>query len=129
MGECLLAEGSANPHYHSYARRHLEQAVKCMREGGAQELIVCSLLGQATLFRETKDWLKAETNLQEVLSITTRGGMRLYQADCHLGYTRLHLARGDREKARDSLVAARKMIQEMGYHRRDNEVEELEGIL
>jgi hypothetical protein len=58
-----------------------------------------------------------------------RGEMRLYEADCHLEYARLHLARGDKAQARASLAAARKMVEEMGYHRRDGEVKELEEEL
>jgi hypothetical protein len=55
--------------------------------------------------------------------------MRLYEADCHLEYTRLHLASGDQEKARESLAQAKAMIEDMGYHRRDREAAELEREL
>ena len=55
--------------------------------------------------------------------------MRLYEADCHLEYARLHLARGDKKEARESLAKAKGMIEEMGYHRRDGEVAELEERL
>ena len=40
-----------------------------------------------------------------------------------------HLARGDKDQARAGLAAAREMVEQMGYHRRDGEVEELEKIL
>jgi len=52
--------------------------------------------------------------------------MRLHEADGHLEYVRLHLAIDQREKARESLARAEGMIEEMGYHRRDGEVEDLE---
>jgi hypothetical protein len=52
--------------------------------------------------------------------------MRLHEADCHLEYARLHLACGERERARESLAKAKGMIKEMGYHRRDGEAAELE---
>jgi hypothetical protein len=55
--------------------------------------------------------------------------MRLYEADCHLEYARWYLASGDKPKARESLDKANKMIEEMGYHRRDKEVKELEAQL
>jgi hypothetical protein len=55
--------------------------------------------------------------------------MRLHEADCHLEYARLHLACGDKEKARQSLAQAKEMIKEMGYHRRDGEVAELEKMV
>ncbi len=54
--------------------------------------------------------------------IATRGGMRLYEADCHLEYARLYLAMGEKHKARESLAKAEKMIAEMGYHHRDPEI-------
>ena len=50
-------------------------------------------------------------------------------ADCHLEYARLYLAKGDKEKARKEWETAKKMIKEMGYHRRDKEVQELEEQL
>jgi hypothetical protein len=55
--------------------------------------------------------------------------MRLHQADCHLEYARLHLACSDKEKAWQSLAQAKAMVEDMGYHRRDREVAELEGML
>jgi hypothetical protein len=72
---------------------------------------------------------RARADLEEALSIATRGGMRLHKADCHLEYARLHLACGEREKARQSLAQAKEMIEDMGYHRRDGEVAELEEML
>ena len=53
--------------------------------------------------------------------------MGLHAADCHLEYARLYLAMGEEDSARKELDIAKKMIDEMGYHRRDRDVEELEG--
>ena len=108
---------------------HLGQAVDGLRQAGAQEFIVRGLLAQAELQRVMGDLDRARDDLEEALSITTRGGMRLHEADCHLEYARLHLACGEKEKAQDSLARAKEMIEEMGYHRRDGEVAELEGML
>lgn len=72
---------------------------------------------------------RARADLEEALSIATRGGMRLHEADCHLEYARLHPACGEEEKARHSLAQAKEMIEDIGYHRRDGEVAELEGML
>ena len=55
--------------------------------------------------------------------------MGLFEADAHLEYARLYVATGERDEARASLVTAKKMIADMGYHRRDGEVEELEREL
>ena len=59
----------------------------------------------------------------KLFTIATRGGMKLYEADCHLEYARLYLAEGDKEKAKEHLSTAKKMIEEMGYHRRDIDIE------
>jgi hypothetical protein len=55
--------------------------------------------------------------------------MRLHEADCHLESARLHLARGEKAQARESLSKARAMVEEMGYHRRDGEVAAVEELL
>lgn len=71
----------------------------------------------------------AERDLAEVLRIAIRGGMGLHLADYHLESARLHLAQGNRDKAREHLATAKKMIERMGYHRRDKEANELEQQL
>lgn len=121
-----LQEGSCD---FSQAAAHLERAVDAMRQAGHQEFIARGLLARAELHRAMGSLDPVRANLEEALSIATRGGMRLHEADCHQEYTRLHLACGEKEKARESLAKARGMIEEMGYHRRDVEVAELEGEL
>ena len=71
----------------------------------------------------------AHRDLDEVMSIAERGGMRLYQADAHLEYARLYVAMGEKPKAREHWAKASEMVEEMGYHRRDGEVAELEKQL
>ena len=71
----------------------------------------------------------AQRDLEEAASIAERGGMGLYQADCHLEYARLYLATGDKHHAREHLETAKEMVDRMGYHRRDGEVQELESQL
>ena len=51
------------------------------------------------------------------------------QANCYLEYVRWYLAKGNNAKAREHWETAKKMIEEMGYHRRDKEVQELEEQL
>ena len=111
------------------AAAHLERAVDGLRQAGQQWMLPLGLLARAELHRVTGSLDRARADLEEALSIATRGGMRLHEADCHLEYARLHLACGEQEKARESLAQAKGMVQEMGYHRRDGEVAELEGEL
>ncbi len=55
--------------------------------------------------------------------------MRLFEADCHLEYARFYLAQDLRDQARTHFTTAKDMVSEMGYHRRDPEVAELELLL
>jgi tetratricopeptide (TPR) repeat protein len=119
-------EGSGD---YAQAAAHLERAVDGLRRAGDQEFISRGLLARAELRRVMGDLPGAQKDLEEATSIATRGGMRLHQADCHLAYARLYLAMGEKEKARESLATAQGMVVELGYHRRDAEVEELEAEL
>ncbi len=111
------------------AATHLDRAVDGLRQAGTQHHLPRGLLARAELRRVTGELDKARRDLDEAFSIATRGGMRLHEADCHLEYARLHLACGEKTQARESLAKAKTMIEEMGYHRRDQEVKELEGRL
>lgn len=71
----------------------------------------------------------AMTNLQEALDIATLGKMRVHQSDCLLKFALVYLAQGKKAKARESWERAKGMIEEMGYHRRDKEVQEIEEQL
>jgi hypothetical protein len=53
----------------------------------------------------------------------------VHEADCHLGYARLYLAQGEKDKAREHLAIAREMIERMGYHLRYRDVREIEELL
>ena len=67
--------------------------------------------------------------MEEALEIAEWGKMRLFQADGLVESARLHWEEGDAGQARTCLEKAKKMIDEMGYHRRDPEVEALERVL
>ena len=107
---------------------HLNQAVDGLRQAGAQEFIIRGLLARAELYRVQGAFEKAQHDLDE-MTIAKRGEMELHQADCHLEYARLCLAMGNNEKAREHLATVKEMIGRMGYHRRDEEIKELEARL
>ena len=111
------------------AATHLNRAVDGLRQAGTQHHIPRGLLARAALHRVQDQFARAQRDLEEALTIATRGGMRLHEADCYLESARLHLARGEEEEARGSLSKARGIVEEMGYHRRDGEVAELEEDL
>jgi len=125
----LLLALREGPETFSQAATHLNRAVDGLRQAGQQDYLPRGLLARAALHRAQDQFARAQRDLEEALTIATRGGMRLHEADCHLESARLHLARGEREQARESLSKARGMVEEMGYHRRDGEVAELEGLL
>jgi tetratricopeptide (TPR) repeat protein len=104
---------------------HLDQAVDGLRQAGQQDELPRGLLARAVLHRVRGDFAAAQRDLDETMSIAQRGGMRLHEADAHLEYARLHLAMGETDEARERLATAKTMIDDMGYHRRDPEVEDL----
>jgi hypothetical protein len=107
------------------ATAHLHQAVNGLRQAGRQDHLPRGLLARATLYRVQEAFVQAKRDLDETMTIATRGEMYLSQADGHLEYARLHLAMGDTARAQESLATASAMVSRMGYHRRDTEVEEL----
>ncbi len=102
-----------------FSVRHLANATKRPR----------GLMARAELYRVTKKFPSAQRDLDEAMKIATRSGMRLFEADAHLEYARLHLAKGDKDKARASLAAGKAIVEDTGYHRRDGAVKQLEQQL
>ena len=100
-----------------------------LRQAGGEDNLPIGLLARAALHRINRAFDRARRDLDEAMTIASRGGMRLHQADAHLEYARLHLDEGDGDAARHSLAEATKWIAETGYHRRDAAVAELEARL
>ncbi len=122
---CLLRAREGKPSDYARAADYLVQAVDGLRLAGDVEFISRGLLARAELYRVMSDFGKAQADLGEAMSIAARGSMGLEQANCLLEYARLHLAQNDKEKARESWVKAREMIERMGYGRRDKDVAEI----
>lgn len=108
---------------------HLDKAVEGLRQSGQKDYLPRGLLARAELHRVQGEFEKARHDLDEATIIAERGSMRLHKSDCHLEYARLYLAMDKKEDARDNLETAKEMIEEMGYHRRDVDVVELEDKL
>ncbi|MFO8008012.1 MAG: tetratricopeptide repeat protein [Candidatus Brocadiia bacterium] len=111
------------------ARRQLDEAVAGLRQAGDRTELPRGLLARAAFFRQVGEFKSAKHDLDEALTIATRGSMRLWEADCRLEYARLFLETDRRDEARGHYEKAAEMVEEMGYHRRDEEVEELRGQL
>lgn len=116
------------------ARSDVEQAVTGLRRAGAQEFTVRGLLTRAWLqhllgARTGSD--SAQADLDEAWAIAERGPMRLHLADIHLHRARLFHAATPYpwNSPRADLAAARKLIEQCGYGRRKEELEDAEAAL
>jgi tetratricopeptide (TPR) repeat protein len=132
-----------------------DAAIEGLRASGEHARIARGLLARAAFLRAVGDWEGMAHDLDEAEEIGEPGPMRLYLCDCALERARLALARREafaplaglvepsppppvlpdtgagaalREEARKQLGAARKLIAECGYHRRDEELAELDAV-
>jgi hypothetical protein len=121
------------------SQAEIEVAVAGLRRAGQQDDIPRGLL--------TRAWLRfltgahtgpesAQEDLDEAWEIAERGPMRLHMADIHLYRARLfHAVKpypwnqnpdGSERGPKDDLAAARKLIEQCGYWRRKEELEDAE---
>ncbi|MFA4876882.1 MAG: SEFIR domain-containing protein [Methanoregula sp.] len=106
-----------------------DNAIKNLREVGAQELLVQGLLSRGKLYCVMGDFSNATKDIDEASDLVERGEMHLYKVDCNLRYGFLDCALGKQKASREHLRVAKEMIDKMGYHQRDNEIVELETLL
>jgi tetratricopeptide (TPR) repeat protein len=97
----------------------LNAAVDGLRASGSQDHLPRGLLSRAWLFALEGDPTGARADLDEAWEIAERGPMRLFMADVHLYRARLI-------RDREELGEARRMITELGYGRRNEELEDAE---
>jgi hypothetical protein len=134
----------------------LGEAVDGLRIAGLLEHVPRGLLARAAFRRSVGDWGGAARDLDEVEEIAEPGPMRLHLCDMALERARLALARITAfaplnglidegppkpvapdaaeagrlmDEATANLAEARRLITECGYHRRDEELAELEAVL
>ena len=133
----------------------VDQAVEGLRASGVSEFLPCGLLARAAFRRSVGGWNDAARDLDEVEEIAEPGPMRLFLCECALERARLAFARLEAfaplnglvddsppkpglpdaaeaarltQEATANLAAARKLIADCGYHRRDEELAELEDV-
>ncbi|SEA91732.1 hypothetical protein SAMN05660964_02819 [Thiothrix caldifontis] len=136
----------------------IHKSVSSLRLTNQSVFLPLGLLARAALHRHTRDFARAQQDLQEVFDIADGSGMRLHLTDYHLEMARLLIAeeenppqspfcKGGSQKAAGSAVppfekgglggislqahieAAAKFINETGYHRRDKELLELQQAI
>jgi hypothetical protein len=138
------------------AQAQLCEAVDAQRGAETSHYLPRGLLARAAFRRSVGDWDGAARDLDEVEEIAEPGPMRLYLCGLALERARLAFARiaafaplngliddsppqpeppgaDERaklaEEARVNLATARELIESCGYHRRDEELAELEAVL
>jgi tetratricopeptide (TPR) repeat protein len=102
----------------------IEAAVQGFRQAGVVEHLPHGLLTRAWLRFRNGDAEGARADLDEAWDIAERGPMRLHQTDIHLYRARLFFQEQTYpwKSAPHDLAAAEKLINECGYHRRDEEL-------
>lgn len=113
------------------ARRELTAAVDGLRHAAQQDDIPRGLLSRAWLRYLDGDAAGAQADLDEAWQIATRGPMRLHMADIHLYRARLFFREPSYAwySPRADLAAARKLIEDCGYWRRKEELEDAERAI
>ena len=111
------------------AAEHIDQAVKLLRQSGQESELPRGLLARVAVRRVCKDDDGALADLDEAEEIAVRGRMRLYECDVHLERARFAFVHDDLTEARRRLGLARSLVAETGYHRRDEEVDELDALI
>lgn len=106
----------------SAAARELDAAVDGLRLTGQTQELPRALLARARLRSVERARDRAVRDLDEALAVAERGPMRLHLADIHLHRARLLQSRADLERAR-------RLIDELGYERRREELADAEAAV
>jgi len=117
--QALLALGGPPQGALTRAASELTAAVGGLRAAGQQDELPRGLLSRAWLYAVTQDAVAARADLDEAWEVASRGGMKLFMADCSLCRARLLRDRSELAKARD-------LIEQCGYWRRRPELEDAE---
>ncbi len=104
----------------------IEDAVRGLRTASRLDEVPIALLLRARLLYLQENPEGAKSDLADAWDISERGPMWLHMADVHLHRARLFF----REKpypwgsAEDDLAAAKRLVEQCGYHRRDEELDD-----
>jgi len=107
---------------------HMREAVVNLRAANSIDRLPLGFLAQAAYHRKSKEYNKAERELEKVEKIVRRTGMFLYNVEVMLERAKLHLVKGNQSNARATLKETKELVQKMGYNRRLREIKELEEM-
>lgn len=122
---CLLQSRQSDGSDYGQAAEFLQRAVDGLRRAGTIHHLPRGLLARAELQRITGEYQRARADLDEAQRIAERSQMRLHLTDCYLERARLCLAQGNPALAREHFETAKEMVKQIGYHRRDRDLEEI----
>ncbi|MCP4219153.1 MAG: hypothetical protein GY765_31245, partial [bacterium] len=109
------------------AFEYLDLAVAGLRRAGSRHHLPRGLLARAALFRRRNDFAGVRTDLKEVKQIADRGNMNIYLVDYYLERAKLYLAENNIKDAIKDSKQAEKMIGDMGFFRRNSDLEDLQN--
>ena len=134
----------------------LNESIEGLRRAGTRHYVPRGLLARSAFRRNLADWDGAARDLDEVEEIAEPGPMRLFLCDMALERARLAFARSEafaplngliddsppkpqrpdeaerkrlHDEAEKQLAIAAEYIETCGYHRRDEELAELQAVL
>jgi hypothetical protein len=154
----LAKQTLANEYAHARtSRSELDDSINRLRASGSADYIPCGLLARASFHRSTGDFDGAARDLDEVEEISEPGPMRLFLCDMTLERARLAFAKTEtfaplnsmlekdnppkpavpsaeeiaelKSEAEKQLKIAAEYVEKCGYHRRDEELAELQAVL
>lgn len=123
-----------NTNEYDAAVKNIQESINGFKSAGTIDYLPAAILARAWV-RATTGTLtgpdSAQSDLNEAWDIAERGPMRLHMADIHLYRARLFFreARYPWESPEVDLAAARKLIDDCGYGRRREELEDAEAAL
>ncbi len=134
MGRALLFRAILKGTTVGFSMPEIEKAVDFLRQANQQDELPRGLL--------TRTWMRfltgarsgaesAQEDLNEAWEIAERGPMRLHMADIHLYRARLFFREKSYpwESPQTDLAAAEKLINDCGYHRRDEELADAKFVV
>ena len=134
LGRAALYESLLSDSPISNLKSEIEQSVSGLRRAGQQQYLPLGLLTRAWfrfLSGERTGPDSAQSDLDEAWEIAVRGSMKLFLADIHLHRARLFFREPTypwQSPAAD-LAAAKQLIHDCGYHRRDEELADSNAVI
>jgi len=107
------------------AANYIDQALDSLRRAGTQHHIPRALLARAELRCLLKLYSESREDVETAAEIALTGGMRLFEADCHLMLAKLSVSLGRFSEAQQQVESAAAIVVDTGYSLRQREIERI----